>query len=121
MAESGIEYLLLHSVVRGYHIYKTIWTTVIGEELTLARKAGNDHDKYAFAIMKADRIVGHVPCELSKTVSFFLKQTGTSVSCEITGKRKKGVGLEVPCLYKFKGPRRFLSKLKVLIKDIKSP
>ena len=37
------------SVVRGHHIYKSIWTPAIGEELLLEVEDGNKHDKHAVA------------------------------------------------------------------------
>ena len=39
------------SVVRGHHIYKTSWTTVIGEELTVKREE-NKHNEHAVAVKK---------------------------------------------------------------------
>ena len=41
-----------HSVVRGHHIYKTYWTPVVGEELTLETKDDNEHDEHDVAVMK---------------------------------------------------------------------
>ena len=37
----------LLSTVRGYHIYRQMWTLVIGENLTAARESGNVHDRNA--------------------------------------------------------------------------
>ena len=34
------------SVVRGHHVYKTVWTPVIGGELNLEREESNEHDEY---------------------------------------------------------------------------
>ena len=54
------------------------------------------------AVKKEKKIVGHVPKELSKKCSDFLKSGGV-IGCEVTGKRRKGKGLEVPCKYTFCG------------------
>ena len=40
------------SVVRGHHIYKTVWTPVIGEELPVEREEDNQHDQHAVAVVK---------------------------------------------------------------------
>ena len=48
------------SVVRGHHIYKSVWTPVIGEELSVEREQNNQHDRHAVAVVKDDAIVGHM-------------------------------------------------------------
>ena len=93
----------LQSVVRGHHVYKVVWTPVIGEELSVKSEENNDHDRRAIAVMKDREVIGHVPRELSKILYFFLRRSESSVSCVITGIRKYGVGLEVPCIYKING------------------
>ena len=76
------------SVVRGHHIYTTYWM-----ELTLETEDNNEHDEHAVA-------VGHVPRSLSKVhESWFFMKCGGRITCRITGKRKLGIGLEVPCVY----------------------
>ena len=37
------------SVIRGHHVYKSVWTPEVGEELSLVTEDGNEHDKYAVA------------------------------------------------------------------------
>ena len=39
------------SVIRGHHVYKSVWTPEVGEELSLVTEDGNEHDKYAVAIV----------------------------------------------------------------------
>ena len=48
------------SVMRGHHIYKSIWTPIIGEELVPEAREDNGHDKHTFAVMKDGCIVEHV-------------------------------------------------------------
>ena len=38
------------SVVRGHHVFKRIWTPVVGEVLTVAREAGNTEDRFTVAV-----------------------------------------------------------------------
>ena len=44
-------------------------------------------------------IVGRVPKELSKIFRIFMEGGGL-IECEVTGRTKRGKGLEVPCMYK---------------------
>ena len=86
------------SIIRGHHIYKDIWSPRTGEILEAARERGNRHDRHAVSLLKADVIVGHVPRQLSRVLFFFLSHGG-KITCEVTGRRKFGNGLEVPCTY----------------------
>ena len=64
------------SVIRGQHIYKSIWTPIIGEELVLEAQDDNEHDKHAVAVMKDGCVVGHVPRSISQVSWFYLKRGG---------------------------------------------
>ena len=77
------------SVVRGHHIYKTIWTPSLGEILMVFPEPLNDHGRHAVCVKKDDVIVGHVSREQAKTMWHFLMHGG-QVSCEVTGRRKLG-------------------------------
>ena len=103
----------LESVVRGHHIYKRVWDPYLDELLTVQPEAGNDHDRHAVSVLKDGEIVGHVPKEISKVFWYFLRRGGR-VSCVISGRRKHGKGLEVPCVYKCVGSKKMLEKLQVL-------
>ena len=50
---------------------------------------------------KEGQIVGHVPTEMARVVFYFLQRAGTGGACFIAGRRKRGRGLEVPCVYEF--------------------
>ena len=76
------------SIVRGHHIYKTIWTPVSDEMLQVAWEDTNEHGEYyAIAITRGGRVVGHIPWEISRICSFSLIH-GT-ISCRITGTEEK--------------------------------
>ena len=49
------------SVVRGQHVYKRVWSTVVGEILQLSCEEDNDHDRFSVSVMKAEFVVGHSP------------------------------------------------------------
>lgn len=92
--------------VRGYHVYHTVWSAVIGETLECIREPSNVKDRYAVAILKDDVIVGHLPRKFSLVCSLFLRQGGT-VKCTVTNGHRYSAdlpqgGLEIPCLVTFK-------------------
>ena len=102
------------SVVRGHHVYKDVWRPVIGELLQIFHETNNRHDRHALAVFKEGIFVGHVPSEMSRIFWFFLQHDG-KIECEITGQRKKGKGLEVPCVYRFKGSTQKIERMKELM------
>ena len=98
----------------GHHVYKVVWTSVIEQVLHLEAEDGNQHDKYPVAVMKNDQIIGHAPRCISRVSWYFLKNGG-EIKCKITSKRKKGNGLEVLCIYIYKGPPRIACRLSRLV------
>ena len=109
----------LESVIRGHHVYKAIWIPQHEELLVLPEKIdGNEHDHYAVRVFKSGTgTVGHVPREYSRMFYFFLQHCGR-ISCEVTGHRKKGHGLEVPCKYYLTGGGKMVMKAKEIVEDI---
>ena len=102
------------SVIRGHHVYKRIWTPVIGEVLDAERERNNSSDKHAVAVTRNGSIVGHVPREMSRIAAYFLTRGGR-ITAEVTGPRKYGKGLEVPCMYTFSGKKKIVAKLEQLL------
>ena len=99
------------SVVRGYHVYKTVWPNPEEDkELTTKHEPDNEYDMYAVAVeKKSGEIVGHIPREFSKIASQFIEENGT-IECRVSGPpqeqkvtmhKRKG-NLEVPCTYRFR-------------------
>ena len=74
----------------------------------------NDHDRHTVCVTKDDVIVRHVPCEQVKTMWHFLMHE-SQVSCEVTGRRKLGNGLEVPCTYKLTGREKLVNRMQELL------
>ena len=66
------------SSIRGYHVYKSIWTYEIGEKIRCDREENNPNDKSAVKLVRNDgnkeQCVGHLPIEHSKVFNFFLKR-----------------------------------------------
>lgn len=107
------------SVVRGYHVYKDVWTAAIGEELVCKRERGNSHDIYAVAVKKDGAVVGHLPRKIARVSSLFLRRGGT-IRCKVLGARQYSAdleqgGLEIPCLLLFKGTQNEITKLSALL------
>ena len=66
------------SVIRGYHVHKAACSPIIGESLACRnddRKEAKEQDEYAVGTyLKADnKLIGHVPMELSFLIFTFLK------------------------------------------------
>ena len=93
---------------------KTFGALILASILTLQREDSNTHDRHAVCLMKDNCAVGHVPRELSRVFWYFLCHGGR-VTCEVTGRRKRGKGLEVPCAYKFVGNSKLIKKLIQLL------
>ena len=108
----------LSSVVRGHHVYKSIWTPNIGQVLENAAEVSNTEDSHAVAVLYQGNTVGHMPREISK-ISWFFLMHGGDISCEIVGRRRRspipGKGLEVPCKYTFSRKPAFIKKLVKLL------
>ena len=101
----------LESTIRGHHISKKRWNPRIGEILVVLREPSNPYDAHAVAIHKDGVVVGHVPREYCRAVSFFIAHGG-EVTCEVIGHRQYGKGLEIPCSYNLAGKQLQITKFK---------
>ena len=118
-ASEECETFTMESAIRGHHIYKGIWTPVLGQVLETKPEEDNAKDAHAVGVLLYGQIVGHMPKEISSTAWHFLQHAGT-ITCCVTAQRRKspvpGKGLEVPCTYTFKGRPKMIKKLiKILI------
>ena len=80
------------SCIRGYHIYKDIWSSTIGEHFTCKKEMLNSTDRYAIAVLKDDVIIDHLPRVLSWICSLFIARGGT-ITCVVNGARRYSVDL----------------------------
>ena len=71
-------------MVRGHHIFRRIWTPVIGQLLQVQAETGNERDPHAVATVHNDAIVGHLPREISR-IAFYFLQHGGHITCEVAG------------------------------------
>ena len=106
------------SCIRGYHVYDTMWTAILGEELLCEREPGNVMDRYAVAAKKPALgvIVGHLPKKISRHCSIFILRGG-AIKATVTGRchyssdLAQGI-LEIPCKLKFHGEPKEIRKLQ---------
>ena len=80
----------IEAMVRGYHVYQSVWEVVNGEVLECSREIGNRSDPYAVAVTKSSGetggtvTVGHVP--RSGNLSAGNSGSGNSFgNCRFTG------------------------------------
>ena len=73
MAASSGATFTVESCIRGYHVYKDIWDATVREELGCARESDNPEDRYAVAMKKDDKTVGHIPLTMSRLCALFLE------------------------------------------------
>ena len=94
---------LMHAPIRGHHVHNEIWTTQKDDILHCKkdyRSEALDIDKHVVGIYKEDRLVGYVPIELSRFISYFLQESETNeVKVAVNGKRRREFGLLVPGKY----------------------
>ena len=104
--------------ITGHHVYKDVWTPFHGKKLSCESQRDNFSDKYAAKVVKNTETVGHVPRAISPYITYILANGG-KVTVEVIGSRqnRRGNGLEVPGLYKIKGPYVATEKEHLLIKD----
>ena len=73
--------------VRGYHVYRHIWSAAVGEVLFCEREPTNSRDRYAVAVKKDEVAIGHLPRKVSRICSLFLRRGGT-IHCRVSGGRR---------------------------------
>ena len=107
-----------------YHAYRKHWTTVVVRETVLStkREPWNWHDRCAVAVIWSRKIVGHVPRQIAKECSTFIKRKGI-IQCKVTGEpqqqeiaaENKG-SLEVPCIYRLSSnDQKYLSEIAIVL------
>ena len=73
----------LDSFIRGDHAFMDIWKPKVGDEnFCLKSENENQHGKFAVAIVLEERIVGHVPKNLSKIFHQVMKFSNCTIGCK---------------------------------------
>ena len=90
----------LKRVVRGHHVYQSVWTCTVGENLFTApdkREEVLSYDEFAISVYKDEN---HLPIEISSLPYHFLKKSSENKTIvKITGKRQREIGLVVPATF----------------------
>ena len=100
--KNGTNNTNITSWVTGHHIYKRVWTPVIGEDLVVRRNRENPVDNFAVGVYKNGTLVGHIPIDLRDRFVQHLRRG--DIYAVVVGKRenKRKRGLEVPVVYTLK-------------------
>ena len=73
--------------------------------------------------MKGREVVGHIPRKITRMCAVFMRNGGT-IKCTVTGNRRYSCdlpqgGMEIPCLLRFFGEDKWLTKISKLIVDLR--
>ena len=66
-----MESFTFKSAIRGYHVYKDIWTPSVDDKRSVEREFKNQFDLFAVKIILDGETVGHLPREFSKIAWYF--------------------------------------------------
>jgi len=122
--------LKISSWIRGFHVYKNCWTPTCDKILPLQPEPGNAEDKNAVSVLKDSRVLGHIPFHLANTknrtgiATHFISKPKNQGSTEVCGEavnRGGGLGVEMPCVYIFDGPRKHVDLLEQLLDFLQQP
>ena len=79
------------------------WVPKMGEKLVIKkddREEASNYDVHALGVFRDEKMVGHMPIELSKSMDYFLQQSAENcIHVEVTGKRKREIELIVQGRY----------------------
>ena len=103
----------------GFHEYRKIWEPKSNEILEVKMEPTNKMDKFAVAVIKNKKIIGHLPLgktgRFSKTIFYFLKCEYNDCKVKIVdGKAVNlgdAMGMTVPCLLLFRGQSDYIDIL----------
>ena len=115
-----VTYIDVISYVKGYHVYKNVWKPSLQEQVHGEIEPNNPVDKYAVAVKKGEKIVGHLPLgkngKFAKTIFYFLRADPYGkCNITVTGKAVNlgdGDGMQVPCVLRLSGQKSMVEILK---------
>ena len=122
----------LKTVVRGHHVYQSVWTSTVGENTAPdKREEALSNDEFVICVYtdeKCSLLVGHLPIKIPSLSYHFLKKSSENkINLKITGKREREIGLVIQTnlTYITKDKNRSiileveLEKRKTLFQDLK--
>ena len=103
----------LNSVIRGYHVYKTVWSPFVGEILHLQTDARNAHDAHAVTIVMNSVMVGHATREMRGYFFTFCSMVEV-YPLKLLVTESTAMDWRVPCRYTLTGKRKHVKQAKKL-------
>ena len=108
------------SNVKGYHVYKSVSTPTLQEQVYGEIGPHNPTDKYAVAVKKDEKVVEDLPLgengKFAKTIFYFLRADPyEKCNLTVTGKTVNlgdGDGMQVPCILHLSGQKSMAKILK---------
>ena len=82
----------MESCIQEFHVYKEVWTPLIGERLGCTCERSIREDLFAFAMKRGTETVGHILCRIWCVCTLFLWQRGF-IFCKVTGSYRPSVDL----------------------------
>ena len=108
------------SNIKGYHVYESVWTPALQEQVYGEIEPHNPVDKYAVAVKKDEKVVGHLQLvengKFAKTI-FYFRRADPYGKCNmtVTGKAVNlgdGDGMQVSCILHLSGQKSMVEILK---------
>ena len=103
-------------VIKGYEVYKSVWTPTLQEQVYGEIEPHNPVDKYAVAVKKDEKVVGHLPLgengKFAKTIFYFLCAESNITVTEKVANLVDGDGMQVPCILHLLGQKSMVEILK---------
>ena len=97
MVDESLNFSIVDTFSRDFHIYMKDWSTKIGEVLEVVKEAENECDPSAVAITRynslCSHIVGYIGRHISKVVFLFLSLPGSPAYATVSGMRVRDGGL----------------------------
>ena len=94
------------AAVRGFHVYRSIWSPQLTESLNYYHEEGNSFDIFAIKAcrLRDNEIVGHLPREIARRTKYLLDRGAVVTSTLISDHYRRSPlfqgGLEIPCVIK---------------------
>ena len=99
------------SNIKGYHLYKSVWTAT-QEQVYGEIEPHNPIDKYAVAVKKNEKVVGHLPLgengKFTKTIFYKCNKTVSGKAVNLVD----GDGIQMPCILHLSGQKSMMEILK---------
>ena len=80
-------YFTIDVMNRGWHIYKDVLDSSLGEQMFSEIEENNRYDSYVVVVVKTETVVGNVTQNMSLIYNMFLCWSGSFICCKVTDER----------------------------------